>query len=362
MQPRTKPRVLAGALVLALAAGTVITGSAAATDRVVIVQAGQTLSQIALEQGVTVPKLVALNGIADPDQIFVGQRLVVARDEPAPAVAAPASHRVAHGESLTGIATRYGTTIEAIVAANGITNPSLIRAGQVLAIPTDPAASAARSAAAPSAPSASTAVAASPVTYRVAPGETLSGIAVRYGTSVAVIAAANGIANPSLIRAGQVLVIPTSTPAGGAGTSLGVSAGMAALISERDAVRRQIVAEATAQGVPPALALAIAWQESGWRQSVVSSAGAIGIMQLIPASGSWIAESLLGEPVNLYDAASNVRAGVRLLRHYLDRYGDRSLALAAYYQGQTAADEHGIYPVSRPYIDSVLSLEQIFSR
>jgi soluble lytic murein transglycosylase-like protein len=137
---------------------------------------------------------------------------------------------------------------------------------------------------------------------------------------------------------------------------------MAALVAQRDGVRQLIVAEATAQGVPPALALAIAWQESGWQQGVVSSAGAIGIMQLIPASGEWVAQSMLGEPVNLYDPASNVRAGVRLLRHYLDRYGDRTLALAAYYQGQTAVDRHGVYPGSRPYIASILELEQIFSR
>jgi soluble lytic murein transglycosylase-like protein len=212
----------------------------------------------------------------------------------------------------------------------------------------------------PAAPAAAAAAAPAPATHRVAYGETLTGIAARYGTSVAAVAAANDIANPSRIRAGQVLAIPngaapraTSAP----------PADMAALVAERDAVRRLIVAEATAQGVPPGLALAVAWQESGWRQGVVSSAGAIGIMQLIPASGSWVAESMLGEPVDLYDAGSNVRAGVRLLAHYLDRYGgDRSLALAAYYQGQTAVDRHGIYPVSRPYIASVLRLEQIFSR
>jgi soluble lytic murein transglycosylase-like protein len=138
---------------------------------------------------------------------------------------------------------------------------------------------------------------------------------------------------------------------------------MAALMAQREGVRQLIVAEASTQGVPPALALAVAWQESGWQQGVMSYAGAIGVMQLIPASGDWVAQSILGEPVNLYDAGSNVRAGVRLLRHYLDRYGgDWSLALAAYYQGQTAVDRHGVYANSRPYIASILQLEQTFSR
>ena len=54
------------------------------------------------------------------------------------------------------------------------------------------------------------------------------------------------------------------------------------------------------------------------------------------------------------DERQNIRVGVRLLRHYLDRYdGSLDLTLAAYYQGQTAADHHGVYEVTRPYIASI---------
>jgi len=89
----------------------------------------------------------------------------------------------------------------------------------------------------------------------------------------------------------------------------------------------------------------------------VSHAGAIGVMQLLPASGEWVGDVMLRAPVDLGDTRSNVRAGVRLLRHYLDRYdGNLDLTLAAYYQGQTAADRHGVYAVTRPYIASVKGL------
>jgi soluble lytic murein transglycosylase-like protein len=71
---------------------------------------------------------------------------------------------------------------------------------------------------------------------------------------------------------------------------------------------------------------------------------------------------MLGHGVNLWDPRSNVRAGVSLLAHYLRRYGgNRSLALAAYYQGQAGTDRHGIYPVSRPYIASILLLQSMFA-
>ena len=142
-------------------------------------------------------------------------------------------------------------------------------------------------------------------------------------------------------------------------THLQAPQGLSASQSE---VRAVILEEAQRLGVPPALALAVAWQESGWRQGVVSEAGAVGVMQLLPATGDWVAGAILHEPVDIGQLRSNVRAGVKLLAHYLERYaGDRDRALAAYYQGQRAVDTLGIYPMSRPYIASILALEALFS-
>ena len=93
----------------------------------------------------------------------------------------------------------------------------------------------------------------------------------------------------------------------------------------------------------------------------MSHAGAVGVMQLMPATAEWVGETMLHRRVAIHEARSNIAAGVRLLGHYLHRYGgNRDLVLAAYYQGQRAVDRFGIYPVSRPYIASIRRLEQLF--
>jgi len=99
-------------------------------------------------------------------------------------------HVVRYGDNLTRIAARYGTTVWAIAQANGIWNPNHIYLGQVLLIP----------AYAPS-------PAPWPNIYIVQPGDTLSAIAWRFGTTVWAIAQANGIWNPNLIYLGQTLYI-----------------------------------------------------------------------------------------------------------------------------------------------------------
>jgi LysM repeat protein len=112
---------------------------------------------------------------------------------------------VKKGDTLFEIAMRFGVSLQALAAANGITDPKLIRPGQTLVIP-EPGATPptpARTAAPTVTPSPR-----SQQTYVVKKGDTLSGIALRFGVSVQALAAANGITDPRLIRPGQVLVIP----------------------------------------------------------------------------------------------------------------------------------------------------------
>ena len=113
----------------------------------------------------------------------------------------PIVHVVRRGENLFRISLRYGVSMDAIAAANGILNPHHIYAGQRLIIPTG-------STAPPSSQPPSTG------TYVVRPGDTLFRIALRHGVSLWDLARANGIQNPSLIYVGQVLRIPSgSAPA-----------------------------------------------------------------------------------------------------------------------------------------------------
>jgi LysM repeat protein len=263
------------------------------------------------------------------------------------------------GDTLTGISRRHGVSIARLVELNDLANPNRIRAGQRLRIAGEDSGSSHGGSGAPAASR----------THTVRAGEHLTGIARHYGVSIAAIVRANRLADPSRIYAGQRLTIPGGSSSGGdrSPSSTGsdtrrMSASMAALVMERDDVRRAIVQQANAMGVPPAFALAVAWQESGWQQRVVSHAGAIGVMQLMPDTARWVGESMLRTSVDPRDTRQNIRAGVRLLAHYLQRYdGNWDLTLAAYYQGQTAVDRHGIYGVSRPYIASIKVLARLFA-
>lgn len=113
-----------------------------------------------------------------------------------------------------------------------------------------------------------------------------------------------------------------------------------------------IQAAAAKYGVDPNLALAVAKQESGYNQAAKSSAGAIGIMQLMPATAA-------GLGVDPTDAAQNVDGGVRLLSQLLQQYnGDVSLALAGYNAGPGAVSKYGgvpPFPETQSYVASIMA-------
>lgn len=158
------------------------------------VERGETLREIAAEYGVSVDDIATANGISNPNVIQIGAKLKISSSSSAPTTPpAVATYTVKKGDSLAAIAARFDTTVEALAAANGITNPGVIYIGATLqlsgaAFVADPPPSSA--------------------TYTVKVGDRLVSIASNFGIAVSTIAAANNVSNPNVIRIGQVLTIP----------------------------------------------------------------------------------------------------------------------------------------------------------
>jgi len=113
-------------------------------------------------------------------------------------------------------------------------------------------------------------------------------------------------------------------------------------------------------GVDPALALAVAYQESGFNHASVSPANAIGTMQVIPTSGDW-ASDLVGRRLNLLDPRDNVVAGVAILRQLVRTAPDLPTAIAGYYQGLSSVTRNGMYEDTKRYVANVQSLMSRFA-
>jgi LysM repeat protein len=171
-----------GATSVALVAGS---GSAGAAS--VQVRPGQTLTQLAQQYGTTVAALEAANGLSNPNQIVAGSTLQIPGNRIVVAV----------GQTLSSIAASHGTTVPALEAANGLSNPNQIVAGSTLQLPVS---SGIRTSTSSNAPSGHSVV--------VRSGQTLSSIAAANGTTVAALESLNGIANPNHIVIGSVLQLP----------------------------------------------------------------------------------------------------------------------------------------------------------
>jgi soluble lytic murein transglycosylase-like protein len=116
---------------------------------------------------------------------------------------------------------------------------------------------------------------------------------------------------------------------------------------------------ASSAGVSPSLAAAIAHQESGFDNGVVSSAGARGVMQVLPGTFDYV-EKVLGHGAHDPSSpAQNVRAGVLYLRQLLrESGGDERTAVASYYQGPASVRQNGMLPDTQRYVANVMALRQ----
>lgn len=99
------------------------------------VQSGENLYRIGLKYGVSAEAIAQANGIANPNLIFVGQKLTIPTGEASASPTGERIHIVQRGENLYRIGLRYGISVQAIAQANSIVNPNQIFVGQKLIIP-----------------------------------------------------------------------------------------------------------------------------------------------------------------------------------------------------------------------------------
>lgn len=355
---------------LALAT-TLLSASPAAAGVPHVVQPGESLWSIAAANNFTTRALAAANGLSENSPVVLGSTIQIPSVSEASSALAnagitgsssPASpstpaagggYAVQPGDTLSGIAAANGVSLSALAAANGVSPDSFAIAGTTLRIPSESA----------------TAPAAGPPPlggYTVRPGDTLSAIAATAGVSVQQLAWMNGLNPGNFLLAGTVIKLPTgaSAPSNPAPAPTQTIVPQAAPNPTNERVTSGQIAQIAAEhGVPASLANAIAWQESGFNNAMVSSANARGVMQIMPGTWDWVNHSLAGSnPLNPNSAIDNVRGGVLYLRQLLNDFGgDPNLAAAAYYQGEGAVKSRGLYPDTQAYVNSVDALRSRFA-
>ncbi|MGH9079952.1 MAG: LysM peptidoglycan-binding domain-containing protein [Acidimicrobiales bacterium] len=282
---------------------------AAATT--VRVSPGNTLTQIANTYGTSVAALVADNGIGDPDLIEAGTVIDVptaptssyatARSTSASTSTSSGSVTVTvtSGETLWSLASQYGTSVAAIVDANGIGDPSHVEIGAQLVVPEGAA----------------------------------------YGGA--------GSGSGGLLSA---QVQRSTLPAG------------LLSHPERLALRPLFEQWASDSGVPVALLEAMCWWESGWQMSAVSSTGAVGVGQLEPSTVAKLRVSL-GQPgLQATNTSDNIEMAAAYLHQLLVQTGgDEDRALAGYYQGLPSVQRSGMFASTVQYVHGILSFTDLFA-
>lgn len=290
-------------------------------------------------------------------------------------LAAPAGAAVPHvvqpGETLWSIAAANNLTTRTVAAYNGLSEDAQVVLGSTIQIPSTVEGYAALqnaglvSSTPSSAPAPASSSAPAPMGgYTVRPGDTLSGLAASARVSVDSIAAMNGLDPSGLLIAGTVIKLPTGAPEPARASQPAPEATVVPQADPAPTPSRVGAADvqnvAAQHGVSPSLATAIAWQESGFNNNMVSSANARGVMQVMPGTWDYVQQNLADRPLDPSSAHDNVTAGVLYLKSLLNETGDESSAIAAYYQGLGALRSRGVFDDTQRYIANVQALRSRF--
>jgi LysM repeat protein len=343
-----------------------------------VVQPGETLWSIAAANNLTTRTVAAYNGLSEDAQVVLGSTINVPtavegyaalqRTGAAPAtptasaaVSGGGSYTVQPGDTLTAIASRAGVSMQSLAAANGLDPAGVLVAGSTLRL------------AGGSAPATATATPAAPSSgpapqgaYKVRPGDTLGSLARQTGVSVGAMAAMNGLDPAGVLLTGTVLKLPTGAPAPAAANTPAPTQTVVPNAAPAPTPQRVSAADiqsiAAANGVSPSLAAAIAWQESGFNNDMVSGANARGVMQVMPGTWDYVQQNLAnGRTLDPNSATDNVNAGVMYLKRLLDEAGgDENAAIAGYYQGLSSVRDRGMFEDTKKYVDNVQALRSRF--
>ena len=284
---------------------------------------------------------------------------------------AAVDHTVEPGETLWTIAAASNLTTRTLAAFNGLPEDGHVVLGSTIRIPSiaegtaalqdagiTPVASAAAPATGGDAPPPAGA-------YTVRPGDTFTALAAKAGVHPEQVAGVNGLDLHAPLLAGTVIKLPpASAPVqaqDAAPAAEPVVPAAAPAPTEGRVTSDQVHQIASTNGVDGSLAAAIAWQESGFNNAMVSSANARGVMQVMPGTWNWVQDNLASGQLDPGSPTDNVEAGTLYLGQLLeDTGGDEAMAAAGYYQGLSSVREHGMLPETRRYVDNVMALRSRF--
>ncbi len=286
------------------------------------VAAGDTVSSIAGQFGLSTASVLALNGLGWSSLIFPGQVLTLGSPAaPAPAaeevveVAPTVKYTIVAGDTISSIAERFGVSTATVLSANGLGPASLIFPNQSLTIPTTMVPAAAIEAELAVDLTSHTSALASGGTYTIVSGDTIGGIAASLGVSEAALLEANGLQASSLIFSGETLTIPGSLAAP-ASISPASDGSSVTLLNEEMRSNAAIIVQVgqelgvSSEGI--VIALATAMQESTLRNLTWGDRDSVGLFQQRPSAG-WGTVAQLTTPSYaarlFYGGDSNPNAG-----------------------------------------------------